>query len=236
MFPRPCGPRLRTYNAAMASDPSIEPQPTTRAPDAPDDQRLITGLLAGDTDALRKLIDRYDRLVRYTVFRVAGRGAGHDPQWVDSLASDTWTGFVRSLQCDQAGRPASVPAYLVQIARNQSVSAIRKSARTTQPSSIDQDDHADSIESESEDPGEVVSRLEDLETLRECLSKLSDGDRETTAQLHAITERRWKDAANALGLSESTLRSRWKKILGQLRTCVRRKSGKSFAPETAKSD
>jgi RNA polymerase sigma factor (sigma-70 family) len=214
----------------------MESHASTLAADARDDQLLITGMLAGDAAALRKLIDRYDRLVRYTVFRVAGRRGGQDPQWIDSLASDTWIGFVRSLQRDVANRPASVPAYLVQIARNQSISAIRKTARTAQPASLDQDDHADSIESELEGPGEVVSRLEDLQTLRECLSELSDGDRETTAQLHAITERRWKDAASVLGVSESTLRSRWKSILGRLRTCIRRKSGKSLAPGTPNSD
>jgi RNA polymerase sigma factor (sigma-70 family) len=216
----------------MASDPSKTPV----APQAPDDEFLIAGLLAGDAAALRKLIERYDRLVRYTVFRVAGRRGDRDPQWIDSLASDTWTGFVRSLQRDTADRPTSVPAYLVQIARNQSISAIRRTARTAQTASLDQEEQAHLLESEAENPDEVVARLEDLETLRACMAELGDTDCQMAAQLPAITERRWKDAANALGVSESTLRSRWKKILEQLRACVRRKSGKSFAPATVNSD
>ena len=199
-------------------------------PTGPDDEFLIAGMLGGDAAALNKLIERYDRLVRYTILRQSADRCRRDPQWLESVASTTWEGFVRSLQRDPELRPRSVAAYLTQIARNQCISALRSASASYE--AIGLGDEADPfvIEAKLEEPSEALSRMESLATLRGCLAELDEDGRMMATQLPAITERRWRDAAAALGITESTLRSRWKKTLASLRRCVRRKTGESFAP------
>ena len=210
--------------------------PQRRSSRDPDDDFLIAGMLGGDAAALRKLMDRYDRLVRYTVFRATKRRCLKDPHWLESIASDTWAGFVRSMRRDSDEGPRSVAAYLVQIARNQCVTALRRATRSKEPESLDGDSDAEKMSATLDEPAEIVSRMEDLEALRSCMAELNADGRMMVTQLTAITERRWRDAADALGLSESTLRSRWKHVLTSLRRCLLRKTGKSVAPDRFNGD
>ncbi len=205
----------------------MPPDPTTGS----SDDFLIAGMLGGDWAALNKLIDRYDRLVRYTIYRAAKAQCARDPQWLESVASATWTGFVQSLQRHAERRPKSVRAYLASIARNQTVSALR-SVPVSNADTQSIDSFAELITASLNDPIDTLSQLELLETLRVCLSELAEDDRTLAGQLTAITERRWRDASAALGISESTLRSRWKRTLDRLRECVKGKTGLSLGPGT----
>ncbi|UCF33774.1 MAG: sigma-70 family RNA polymerase sigma factor [Phycisphaerales bacterium] len=203
----------------------------------PDDAFLIQSMLGGDAAALDKLMDRYDRLVRFTIFRVSKVQCGRDPHWVDSIASETWTGFVQSLRRASGNVPGSVSKYLMQTARNRCISALRK-LRPDRDSLEDGGEEGPPLQSESdEDPAERLSRLEELEALRDCVSRLDQAGRELYAQIDAITDRRWKDAAGALGLAESTLRSRWKRVSEALRNCLQAKRGaKNIARGTPEGD
>ena len=210
----------------------MPPDPTA----GPSDDFLVAGMVGGDWSALNKLIERYDRLVRYTILRGARERCAHDPQWLESVASATWAGFVQSLQRHPGQRPKSVRAYLSAIARNQVISALRSRSApdaSTQPLDAVSDTL---IAATLEEPIDTLSRLELLETLRTCLFELAEDDRTLVSQLAAITERRWRDAAAALGISESTLRSRWNRTLDRLRDCVREKSGLSLAPGSLDDD
>jgi len=204
-------------------------------PPGPSDDFLITGMLGGDWAALNKLIERYDGLVRFTIFRMSKTWCLKDPQWLESIASATWTGFVKSMQRGSGDRPRSLRAYLTAVAKYQVASALRGA-----PGPDDGAQSIDSITTELasslDDPVNTLSQLELLEALRECLAQLGDDDRTLASQLTAITERRWRDAAAALGISESTLRSRWKRTLDRLRDCVRGKSGLSLAPGSPDDD
>jgi RNA polymerase sigma factor (sigma-70 family) len=202
----------------------------------PSDDFLVAGMLGGDWSALNKLIERYDRLVRYTILRGTRERCTQDPQWLESVASATWAGFVQSVQRHPNQRPKSVRAYLAAIARNQVVSALRGDT-ATDAATIPLDAASSTlITATLEEPIDTLSHLELLETLRICLSELADDDRTLAGQLTSITERRWQDAAAALGISESTLRSRWKRTLERLRVCMSRKTGLSLAPETSDDD
>jgi RNA polymerase sigma factor (sigma-70 family) len=204
----------------------MPPDPTV----GPSDDFLVAGMLGGDWVALNKLIDRYDRLVRYTIYRAAKAQCARDPQWLESVASATWAGFVQSLQRHPDQRPKSIRAYLAAIAKNQTVSALRTpSEMYAAPIALDSGVEV-LITATLEEPIDTLSQLELLETLRICLFELSDDDRTLASQLTAITERRWQNAAATLGISESTLRSRWKRTLERLRDCIRRKTGLSLAP------
>ncbi|MHC4697135.1 MAG: RNA polymerase sigma factor [Planctomycetota bacterium] len=234
-------------DTGQSGDTSAEHDQTS----GPDDGFLVASMLGGDSAALSKLMERYDRLVRYTIFRVARGLCERDPDWLESVASDTWAGFVQSMRREAGDRPQSVKAYLAQIARNRAVSALRQSGSATKrdaggPEVFSLDggsreggphsgpysagEKISEIPSTLEEPIETVARIEMIEALRGCLEELDADGRAMASQLSAITERRWQDAASALGIKESTLRSRWKQVLGRLATCVRRKTGGDFAP------
>lgn len=198
----------------------------TTPPTGPSDQFLVTQMLAGDAAALRALLNRYDRLVRYTVFRLSGKQCNRDPQWLDSVASATWSGFVSSLKRQAGDQPRSIRGYLIQIASNQTISALR---RVKEPiAGLDAGGDAEELMVADPVPGpdELAASLEELSTLRNCLSDLQPESKRMVTQLAAITERRWEDAATALGLSESTLRSRWRVIVEALKKCLADKMGK----------
>lgn len=184
----------------------------------PSDAFLITSMLAGDEAALRVLMDRYDRLVRYAVFRAGKKQALRDPQWVDSVAVAVWTGFVNSMRRIAPRSPDSVSAYLAQLARNQSVSTLRKSSTEDRPKGARLDvDSLGDLESHDDDAATLVDSLNRLDGLRNALEQFDGDDRAMLTQLSAITDRRWRDASKRLGWSESTLRSRWKSMLEKLR-------------------
>jgi RNA polymerase sigma factor (sigma-70 family) len=116
------------------------------------------------------------------------------------------------------------------VAKNQLITALRSSRTKKEASFEPLEDDALRIEATLDEPLETLSRIEQLEALHECVEELSADDRTMASHLPAITERRWVDAARSLGISESTLRSRWKNTLAQLRTCVEGKLGRAFAP------
>jgi RNA polymerase sigma factor (sigma-70 family) len=197
----------------------------------------VAAAIHGDDAALRTLMDRYDRLVRYTIFRTAKRQCVRDPQWLDTVASDSWTGLLQSLRRAPGKRPTSLPTYLTAITRNQTLSALRRlRPGPSDPPRQSGSEHMADLTAPHPEPVDFLSDLDSLALLRECLADLPEADKIILSQLNAITQRRWNEAGEALGMSESTLRSRWKRILDRLRECVARKSGGGVAPEDDRSD
>ncbi|MBI4719381.1 MAG: sigma-70 family RNA polymerase sigma factor [Planctomycetes bacterium] len=184
-----------------------------RASAVPHDDFLVSSALAGDEAALRKLMERYDRLVRFTIFRLTRQECLHDPDWLDTLAADVWTGCIRSLRArfERDDRPQSLSTYLIQASRNRCISALRK----RKPPAADQvPERADTDRPAPEPaPDDIAASLEEMSILRECVAELAPERRRMFAHLQAITDRRWQEAAAALGVSESTLRSRWQSVL-----------------------
>jgi RNA polymerase sigma factor (sigma-70 family) len=186
--------------------------------DPPDDV-LIGRVRAGREEAIRALMARYDRLVRFTIFRAARRQCLRDPEWLDGLASEVWTGFVRAIERGAAPPAARVTAYLIQIARNKCVDAAR---RLSGEAAADRDDeHAASAGTTGDDdPAAALARVEDLTRLRECVASLDPESRRLCGEIAAIMDRRWQEAAGRLGMSESTLRSKWQGVMTKLRRAM----------------
>ena len=186
-----------------------------------DEMALVRQVAEGDDDALRILMDRHDRLVRFTVFRVAPQQCVRDPQWLDAVASETWGGFVTAARRGIELKSQSITRYLGGIARQQTISALRRLrvfART--PENALTDAQLAQRASQDDDPQALSAELELLTAVRDCAGQLGDEDRLLFSQLALVTQRKWVEAAAALGLSESTLRSRWDRVLERLRACL----------------
>ncbi len=196
--------------------PGHEANDPTRS--SPGHDRTLLGRLAnGDERALRGIMKRYDRLVRYTIFRACRDRCAADPDWLDARASETWTGFVQSARRQGFQPPADMATYLIQIARNKCRDALRIAGAIASQGLTGDDESLSQLASQHEDTSVIAERLDDLAALRECMAGLGDQDRALCGQLSLIMERRWKEAADNLGLAESTLRSRWEKVLQTLR-------------------
>ncbi len=209
----------------MPPDPDPRDAPRTPPAAQVSDDVLISGVRAGDTAALRALMDRYDRLVRYTIFRLSKSECARDGHWLDSLANETWAGFLRSLHRKPQELPRSASAYLVTIARNKLSSALRRLPRPAA-----QYVEVATSEAETKETLEMIIGLENVEALRGCVDGLEPEDVRLWGALEGILDRKWTEAAAELGMSESTLRSRWKRTLERLRACLEAKTGRGFAP------
>jgi len=219
--------------------------PMNRHPDEPDsrhssnqptDDFLVSSMLKNDEQALHALINRYDKLIRFTIFRTSKKLCQQDPQWLEMVASNTWLGFVQSMRRDPNPAPGNLAAYLARIARNQTLSALRsiRNLREIQQNIgvLEKQTDKETLES----PEESMIKIEELETLKSCLAELNEDQQKLVSQLDSITQRRWKEAAHVLGMQEATLRSRWVRILERLKRCMKEKTGKSFAPYPQDSD
>ena len=208
----------------------------SQSPHEPDDNFLLTSILSGDEVALQALIKRYDRLVRYTIYHASKKYCQKDPQWLETVASNTWMGLMQSLRRNPSSLPLNLLTYLLKIAHNQALTAIRQDQSHQMSPSSDDFINNLHIKDTLDSPDQLLSDIEELEILRVCIAALDEDHRRLISQLDAITNRRWKEAANALGMQESTLRSRWVRVKEQLSRCMKEKSGKSFAPEQSECD
>ncbi len=189
-----------------------------------DESSLVALLGQGDEEALRILMDRFDRLVRYTIFHTAREQTARDPQWLDAVAGETWSGFLKTVRRGGGIKTGSVGGYLTGVARQQTISALRRlQAFAGARQSASDLDSLSNMPATTLDATSLLDELESLTALRECAEILPEDDRVIMSQLQAITQRRWVEAGAALGLSESTLRSKWAKIIERLRTCMKKK-------------
>ena len=207
---------------------------------APDDQILIGQVVDGDEPALRRLIERYDGLVRYTIFRTHRDYCQRDAGWLDARANETWIGVVKSLRgSSHRNPPANLPTYLIQIAKNKCLDAARK-AGARQVFAFDEaqaaPDARDQQAPDDENPLAIVENLEQIDNLRGCMAGLSEDDQLLCSEIALIMDRRWREAAERLGLAESTLRSRWGGVIIKLKRCLEKKIKKNLAPGGESTD
>ena len=208
----------------------------------PHDHDLIRQMLAGDQDAMRELVARYDRLIRYTIFKTGQRHCARDPGWLDARANEAWTGIVKSLR--RSGKqkqplPPNISAYFSQIARNKCLDA-RRTADARQVIPFDQSGEAakalEQPDAAESDPAALLEGVEEMEALRECMAMLREEDQLICSEIALIVEKRWKEAAERLGIAESTLRSKWQGVIGRLKGCLEKKIEKKFAPPSRSTD
>ena len=200
------------------------------------DADLVERLCDGEGGALRELMARYDRLVRYAVFRLCRSECLQDPTFLDARASEAWTGFVRSVQRSESALPVNIKTYLIQIAKNKCADALRRPEGTAGGEAEGLRNELSQIEAPATATIELLIRAEEVLALRECIDSLTPADKKIYGQLEHLVAGRWKQAANALGMPESSLRSRWSAVLGKLKACLSKKTAINFAPRPSAGD
>ena len=197
-------------------NPPIPNDPSARLRD----ERSIQMLLSGDEQGLRDLVSRYDRLVRYAIFRAGRRYCERDPHWLDVRANESWAAVVQSLQ--RGATPDNLAAYITQVSRNTCIDAVKAAQRRSIFSFTGQTP-SDSESIENNNPADMVEYLDQIAAIRELIPGLPKEDQRVLGEVALIVERRWKEAAERLGMAESTLRSRWEGVLERLRSGLEKK-------------
>jgi RNA polymerase sigma factor (sigma-70 family) len=185
------------------------------------DQALLADIQAGQPVALRQFIDRYDKLVRYTVYQQSRHRANRDPNWLDAVASEFWTDFCRSTAAGKLTHVGNIPAYIIQSARFRCIDALRRAKKGPEAFGGDSDEIAGAqlIEDKADTDG-LLESLEEVSDLRSCMAALPPADKVLCAEIELITTGKWKETAARLGIPESTLRSRWSRVLERLKKCM----------------
>ncbi|MCH7701489.1 MAG: hypothetical protein IID37_07355 [Planctomycetes bacterium] len=204
----------------MSSRQHFDPDPPSHQ--APADHELIADLKRGNGDALRTLMARYDRLVRFAIYRGSRAECQRDPAWLDSIASEVWTGFVGTLGRNPDSVPRELKTYFIQIARHKCIDALRRGRRGHAALSQGARE-LDDLSTAQQSVSETMSIAEEVARLRWCVSQLSPEDQALCSQIPQIVERRWRDVGRAVGLAESTVRSRWPGVVQRLKICLERR-------------
>lgn len=173
---------------------------------ADDDVDLLHRIAAGDRTAVRTLFARHHLRIYRFVTRLTGNEAT-----AEDITNDVFLEVWRNAATFE-GR-ASVSTWMLSIARNKSISAMRR--RTE--SAIDET-MADGIADEADTPEVVAAKHSKGEQLRRCIEKLSDDHREIV-ELVYYQEKSIQEVAEIAGIPEGTVKTRMfhaRKRLGEI--------------------
>lgn len=165
------------------------------------DEELARAHLAGDREAFRELVVRYQSRLVTLLFRCTG-----DQGIAEELGQDAFLRFYRALPRLDLSQP--LKPYLLQIA----VNAARDWARRGRSKELELDE-AEEVASVSWDVDETLS-------LEGALMKLPLIYREAIT-LHYQMEMDYAEIARALKVSEETVRTRLRRALEHLRAIMK---------------
>jgi RNA polymerase sigma-70 factor (ECF subfamily) len=170
------------------------------------DEALIGRIAAGDKLAMQVLFARHHVRVYRFVLRLVG-----EPTKAEDLISEVFLDVWR--QADRFEARSQVSTWLLAIARYKALPALRK-----RPDEELDDETAQAIEDQSDDP-EVAMQKKDTSTiLRQCMTKLSAEHREIIDLVY-YHEKSVEEVAKIVGVPENTVKTRMfyaRKRLGEL--------------------
>ncbi len=181
-----------------------------RQPDAP--ELLLARYAAGDDDAFRRLVERYeDRLFAF-IARMTG-----DDHLAQDVFQQAFLNVARHAR-DFDGR-ASFSTWLYRIARNATLDALRRRARRPDDAAT-ADDALDSLPApRQESPLDRLAREEAGERIRAALAQLPEAQREA----FLLKEEGNLDFAGigaVLGCGRETAKSRFRLAVEKLRSLL----------------
>jgi RNA polymerase sigma-70 factor (ECF subfamily) len=176
---------------------------------ATSDEVLIGRIAQGDRLAMQVLFARHHvRVFRFVVRLVRNESVAED--LISEVFLDVWR---------QAGRfegRSAVSTWLLAIARFKALSALRR-----KPDEALDDEAAEAIEDQSDDPEVAVQKKDTSEALRKCLGALSPEHREVIDLVY-YHEKSVEEVAAIVGIPENTVKTRMfyarKKLADLLKT------------------
>ncbi|MBK9034649.1 MAG: RNA polymerase sigma factor [Myxococcales bacterium] len=178
-----------------------------------DDDDIRAGLRDGDVDgAFRLLRARHGG----PVFR-ACLARLRDPTLAEEAMQDAFVNAFRKRR--QLAAADSVRGYLLGIAGNVAVDMLRKAQRRTRLARANQ-----VVADEERTPPGTPADAEPaaVAALYDCLDQLEPGTR-TAVFMHYRDARPWQEIATAIGVPVDTVRMRVKRVLKDLRACLKAK-------------
>ena len=179
-----------------------------------DEQRFIQLTRDGDYEAFNRLVAEYQDAVFAVVLRtVRNRAAAED------ITQDTFISAFRKISTFRGG---IFRAWLFRIAKNASLDYLRKMSRR-QETSIDEDIayFSETVGDDSADPLADVLNAELARLIDECLGRLSDDHRLAMVMVD-VEGYQYDEAAESIGVSIGTIKSRLNRARARMRDCVQR--------------
>ncbi len=160
-----------------------------------EDRLLIGRIATGDQSALRSLLALHQvRVFRFLARRVRNDALAED--LTNEVFTEVWIN-AKSFE----GR-SSVSTWLLSIAHNRMVSALRKRREESWD-----DDKAQSLADDSDDPEVAAQKADKSKMLRLCIDRLSPQHREIIDLVY-YHEQSIADVSAVLGIPEATVKTR----------------------------
>lgn len=191
------------------------------------DVEMARRIAAGDRDALRQLMRRYNQ----TLYRTA-RSILKDDAEAEDAVQEAYILAYRAMGGFRGD--AKLSTWLVRIVVNESIGRARKRSRRAEViqlnGSMEQNDDAAEVpmnEASSEQPERAAMRAEMRRLLEAKIDQLPDAFR-TVFVLRALEEMSVDEAAVCLGIPPATVRTRYFRAKGLLREALAREIDFSF--------
>ena len=172
----------------------------------PDDE-LLSRARTGDERAFAVLVERYEGAVAATAIGMLGAGAD-----ADDVGQETFIRFHRAL--DRFRGESSLKTYLIHIAMNLSLNALRSRRRTFLRFSSDEDDLADTPEPRTGPAGETDA-AELKRVVQQAVAALNEKHRAVVV-LRMFQDLSTRETASMLGVPEGTVLSRLSRAMQEL--------------------
>ena len=217
--------RLLCRAGAWGSAHAIGGGPSLPAPLAPEEEKaLLAQMAAGDRAARDELICRNLRLVVYLSKKFESSGVPPE-----DLVSIGTIGLIKAVNTFTPGRNIKLATYASRCIGNEILMYLRKTSARRQESSIDEPLNVDSDGNElllsdvlgSEDTvGQRLEQDAERAVLRRQLARLPERERRIMELRFGLVdgvERTQKEAADAIGISQSYISRLEKRIIRDLR-------------------
>jgi RNA polymerase sigma-70 factor (ECF subfamily) len=184
--------------------------------DSTSDANLIARARSGDDQAFAALVERYEGAVAATVVGMLGRGDD-----ADDVGQETFIRFHGALGSFRG--ESSLKSYLVHIAMNLSLNALKRRRRSLLRFVTRNDGDDDALMSIPEPrvgPGGDVDSKELQAFVRAAVVRLSEKHRAVVV-LRMFHEYSTRETAELLGLPEGTVLSRLSRAMKELETQLR---------------
>jgi RNA polymerase sigma-70 factor (ECF subfamily) len=171
------------------------------------DEDLIARARAGDDRAFALLVDRYESAVAATVIGMLGPGED-----ADDVGQETFIRFHRALGAFRG--ESSLKTYLVHIAMNLSLNALKRRRRSLLRF-VRGDDTVNEIAEIRAGPDDRLESRETRERVRRAVLQLPEHHRAVVV-LRMFNEYSTRETAELLGVAEGTVMSRLSRALKEL--------------------